>query len=263
LGGTFWPNTFYAKQTEYAALQQVSIFQRLGQEFSLPLVGVGVLLLPGAIIYFYNAARKREWAGLCGAAWFLGYIALYAWKLPVTYQHGRYVIPAMPVLFFWGACGYSQYLLETRAKRAKWIVSRAWGLSIALVAVAFWAQGLTAYSQDVAIIESEMVDTARWVSAHTAGSDLIAAHDIGALGYFGNRRLLDLAGLISPEVIPEMRDEGQIAAMLDQKRVDYLVTFPDWYPRLAGRAEIVYAGDQPFAAREGHTHMSVYRWNAP
>jgi hypothetical protein len=25
----------------------------------------------------------------------IGYLGLYAWRLPVIYQHGRYVIPAM------------------------------------------------------------------------------------------------------------------------------------------------------------------------
>lgn len=263
LGGTFWPNTFYAKQTEYAVLQQTSIIQRLAQEFSLPLVGVGVLLLPGVVIYLYKAIQRHDWANLSGCLWVIGYIGLYAWKLPVTYQHGRYIIPAMPIFFYWGVCGYAIYLTEMKPRRGTWVLSRAWGASIALIAVAFWGQGLLAYSRDVAIIESEMVDTARWVAVNTQPTDLIAAHDIGALGYFSDRRLVDLAGLISPEVIPVMRDENQIANLLDRNNVKYLVTFPDWYPLLAARSQAIYVGHQPFAPQEGHSHMTVFRWKIP
>jgi hypothetical protein len=75
--------------------------------------------------------------------------------------------------------------------------------------------------------------------------------------------LVDLAGLISPEVIPVMRDENQIANLLDRKNVKYLVTFPDWYPLLAARSQAIYAGYQPFAPQEGHTHMTVFRWKIP
>ena len=36
---------------------------------------------------------------------------------------------------------------------------------------------------------------------------IVAAHDIGALGYLDDHQLVDLAGLITPEVIPFMLDE--------------------------------------------------------
>jgi hypothetical protein len=35
---------------------------------------------------------------------------------------------------------------------------------------------------DVAVIESEMVNTAKWVAESTEPDALVAAHDIGALG---------------------------------------------------------------------------------
>ncbi len=52
--------------------------------------------------------------------------------------------------------------------------------------------------------------TSLWVHAHTDSADLIAAHDIGALGYFGGRPILDLAGLVNPEVIPFIRDQEKL-----------------------------------------------------
>jgi len=47
-----------------------------------------------------------------------------------------------------------------------------------------------------------------WLAANTPDDAVIAAHDIGALGYASERRILDLAGLVSPEILELGRDMG-------------------------------------------------------
>jgi hypothetical protein len=120
-----------------------------------------------------------------------------------------------------------------------------------------------AYQRDVGFIESEMVETAHWIEANTPSQARIAAHDIGALGFFSHRELLDLAGLVSPEVIPFIRDESRLAGYLDAYQADYLVTFPSWYPRLVLRAEQVYQTQGQVSPTLGGENMAVYRWNQP
>jgi len=140
------------------------------------------------------------------------------------------------------------------------VLSRAWAVACGVVAVAFLALGARAYGQDVAVIQTEMVATALWIEANTAPDDLVAAHDIGAVGYFARRRLLDLAGLISPEVLPFLRDEAALEAYLDAQGADYLMTFPGWYPRLADGRTPVYQSPAPFAPASGGENMAVYAW---
>ena len=105
-----------------------------------------------------------------------------------------------------------------------------------------------------------MVTTARWVSANLPPSALVAAHDIGALGYFGGHNLVDLAGLVSPEVIPFLRDEKRIAAYLDKNQVDYLVSFPSWYPSLTQGLRPIFTTGAPYAPALGADNMAVYSW---
>jgi hypothetical protein len=136
-------------------------------------------------------------------------------------------------------------------------------LATSLVLVTFWVIGARAYAYDVAIIESEMVVAARWVAANTAPNALVAAHDIGALGYFAERDLLDLAGLVSPEVIPFIRDETRLAAFLRDRHADYLVTFPEWYPKLVQGAHLIYSTAGGFSPRMGGENMAVYQWIPP
>jgi hypothetical protein len=256
------PNTFYAKQAEYAVYLQLPFLQRLGGEALQALIGVGVLLLPGMVLTLISAIRRRSWGTLIAFAWLVGFLCLYAWRLPVTYQHGRYVIPTMPVFFLFGLLGLVEFKLNS-GTRWHWTIPAFWKLSVAVVLIIFWGRGAVAYAQDVAVINTEMVATAKWVAANIPEDKLVASHDIGALGYFGEHDLVDLAGLVSPEVIPFLRDETQLAAYLNERGVSYLVTFPDWYPHLISNLSMVYSTGAPYSQAFGEQNMAVYRWQVP
>lgn len=258
VAGTPWPTTFYAKQAEYAELLLRPFTGRLMEQLVLPLVGVGVALFPGMVGWVVRAARKQDWAVIAVLLWFLGYLGLYAWRLPVTYQHGRYIIPAMPILFFLGLVGYLHWLRSSSRARYQWTINTLIKATTVCVLVSFWLLGARAYAQDVSIIESEMVDTAQWVAANLPAEALIAAHDIGALGYFAQRPLVDLAGLVTPDVIPFIRDEAQLSAYMAGKDVDYLVIFPDWYPELTTRYRLVHTTGAIYAPALGGENMAIY-----
>jgi len=263
LAGAWWPNTFFAKQAEYEIQRQQALIARFLNLGALPLVGVGVVLLPGFLYVILRALPGRKWGLLAGGLWFAGYVFLYAWRLPVTYQHGRYLIPAMPVLLVWGASGLARYVSEAQGGRGAWVLRQSWLAVTVVILITFWGLGAQAFSQDVSVIESEMVDTARWLATNSPPGTYVAAHDIGALGFYGNRRILDLAGLISPRVIPFIRDEDKLKMFLDDQQVDYLVTFPGWYPQLVEGVDVVWSSMGKFSPSQGGENMAVYRWSSP
>jgi hypothetical protein len=259
ISGSIWPNTFYAKQAEYAALLRQPLFTRLGQLWALPLIGVGIAILPGFLIWLRQAVRAKQWSQLAWAAWAVGLLSLFAIRLPVTYQHGRYAMPVLPVLMVLGAAEGVNWIGLARKSVLHTRLATAWLALIAMLSVAFFLLGARAYANDVALINSEMVATARWIEAHTSADSQIGAHDIGALGYFSERHILDMAGLVSPEVIPFLRNEPRLADELYAWGADYLVTFPGWYPLLSSQAELIYqtSGDGP---RQGGENMAVFIW---
>jgi xanthosine utilization system XapX-like protein len=257
--GEVWPNTFYAKQAEYAIMLQEPLLIRVGRLLVLPLVGAGVLLLPGVLVLGWQAVRERSAEVVGALLWWGGYTVLYALRLPVTYQHGRYLMPAMPVFWALGVLGIlmglqALPLVQKWRRRATMLI----GLSFGLVNVVFWGLGAWSYGQDVAIIETEMVTAARWIGENTPDDALVAAHDVGALGYFGKREIVDLAGLISPEVIPFMRDEEELNLYLEQVGADYLMTFPNWYPRLTAERRAIFVTGAMFSPRQGGENMAIY-----
>ncbi|MBE9524683.1 MAG: hypothetical protein IMY76_06260 [Chloroflexi bacterium] len=263
MAGSWWPNTFYAKQAEYAILQNLPFWKRLIQLGVMPLVGVGVVLLPGIILLIKKNVIKKKWAPILGFIWFMGYLSLFAWRLPVTYQHGRYLIPMMPVFFVWSCAGFSEYLDSKTNNLMQRVTKKSWILITIILLLVFWVKGAMAYARDVAVIESEMVTVAHWVNQNLAPDIIVAAHDIGALGYFTERRILDLAGLISPDVIPFIRDEAALKKYLDDQNANYLITFPNWYTILQDSATLIFQTQGKFSSQFGEENMAVYLWKLP
>ena len=260
LTGAPWPNTFYAKQAEYAVMRNIPIPIRYVRQFIQPITGIGVILLPGILLCAARSIKGREWKRLIPLLWAFLYLGIYALQLPVTYQHGRYAIPAIPILVLIGSEGLLNWVELDAIGRGMRLISRFWLLSSIVVVVGFWFIGARAYAEDVAIIETEMVRASKWINENTERRALIAAHDIGALGYYGNRDILDLAGLVSPEVIPIIRDEEALALFLTQEQADYLMTFPNWYPKLTKESKIVYKTNGEFSPKAGGENMALYEW---
>lgn len=262
IGGTPMPNTFYAKQAEYASWQLLPITDRLGQMFLQLLVGPSLVLLPGIIGWLVKSIKGRMWGSLASFIWCVGYLGLYISRLPV-YQHGRYIMPAMPIFFLFGLLAFAEFDKGKTFARYHWVAQTLWRGSTAMLAFGFIFLGARSYAQDVAVIESEMVVTAKWVAENIPADALIAAHDIGALGYFDSHPLLDLAGLVSPEVIPFIRDEARISTYLDERGADYMIAFPEFYPLLsAGRVE-VFTTNSEITQQFGQENMTIYLWKNP
>jgi hypothetical protein len=260
LSGNPLPNTFFAKQAEYSIYQLIPLWKRYVAQLVLPLVGVGSIIAPGFVIFTVHSLQKKNWWGIACIIWVLGYLFLYALRLPATYQHGRYVIPVMALYFTLSLIGVFNWIRIQHTSLWRRVINASWIVSIPIILLAFWVQGARAYANDVGVIESEMVDTAYWIENNTEEDALIAAHDIGALGYFGNRTIIDLAGLISPEVIPFIRDETRLGQYLDNSGADYLMTFPSWYPNLVQKGVLIYRNQGDISPKIGGENMCVYQW---
>jgi len=262
LAGTPFPNTFYAKQAEYAGWQARSIVYRLGSGLLQLCAGPLLLLLPAIGIQALAAAKSRSTPILAALIWALSYMGLYVLRLP-PYQHARYLIPAMPILLVLGFLGLLRFRDMQWPGAKHWILNWAWSTGLVMTQLGFWILGARAYAADVALIQTEMVSTASWVASNVRPDAVVAAHDIGALGYFDDHALIDLAGLVSPEVIPFIRDEDRLGAYLDARGATHLIAFPSLYPHLVLKATLLHSSGGGFAPALGQGNLSVYCWRCP
>lgn len=262
LSGAPMPNAFYAKQAEYAAWQARPVAERFATGVLQLSAGPAVLLWPGLGLAAVQIARKGDFRLTMALLWCILYPAIYLLRLP-AYQHGRYLMPAMPMLLLLAVLGALRLGASSALGKYRWTLQKSWQVSVACLSLAFLGLGARAYGQDVALIETEMVATASWASKNLPAAAVIAAHDIGALGYYDDHSLRDLAGLASPEVVPFMRDEAGLAAYLDQQGVKYLIAFPGQYPMLTSSSTSVHASGGRFASAAGQGNLTVYCWRCP
>ena len=257
LSGNPMPNTFYAKQAEYQAywLSQPFVERFVGYLWPF-LASPFLILLPGAIAWMYKKVRGRDWATIACLLWFFGYIGIYFMRMP-PYQHGRYIIPAFPILYLWGILGMLEYLSSAIANKR---VVFLWQVLLGVFCVLFSFIAARQNAYDVYWIESEMVQTANWVQKNIPPDSLLAVHDIGALGYYVPNPMIDIAGLITPEVVPFIRDASKLAEYLNARSADYLIVFPGQYSRLIGQRQALFvSGLQPDLLHITD-HIEVFQW---
>ena len=211
--GTFWPNTLSAKVAGGVGWEYV--FDTLARQVKI--VGASDAVLGGALIAALAFGGARMWPSRPQAQRLLPWVWVFA--VPVLYVMrgvpvlSRYLLPLLPVLAW----------LSWRSVERWWagedptpdLRRGAAVLGIALATLAL-VQGLLLYSNAVlpqvrsfsAGLRQSLVPWGEWFQAHTRPGDTIAAPDIGALGYYGRRRVLDLAGLVSPRIVPLLERES-------------------------------------------------------
>ena len=257
LSGNPMPNTFYAKQAEYEAYWlSKTLLERVNDYLWPVLASPFLVLIPGAIGWLIKSIRARNWGALASLIWFLGYIGIYFTRLP-AYQHGRYIIPAFPIMYLWGMFGLLAFLASPKVHpRVKFLTQ----ITVVVLALAFQFMGARQNAYDIFWIESEMVETAKWVQKNLPPTARLAVHDIGALGYYVENPLVDMAGLITPEVVSFIRDEVRLAEYLDSEAVDYLIAFPSLYPQLTSQRQSLFEAGLEFAPLHFDENMQVFRW---
>jgi hypothetical protein len=267
LAGGLLPSTNAAKQAEYAAHFQAPYVTRVFFVLWPLLAGGSVLLLPGFIAFAVVRGRglhrdRTAWLYLLPVGWVLALPLLYAAWLPVNYHYGRYLIPILPALLTCGVLGTAWLLERFHASLVGRTLTRVLAISAAVTLPLFaLVLGVNAYVTGVTIINEEMVNPAHWIAANLPPDELLAVHDIGAVGYFAARPILDTAGLISQEVIPVMHDREGLYALFEARGVRYFMAFDDQTP--GGVADDprlcpAYQSDSDATVQAGGSKMTIY-----
>jgi hypothetical protein len=114
------------------------------------------------------------------------------------------------------------------------------GTIAAIVATLMMAENAAIYATQVLphvrtfspALERSLVTWGRWFDRHADRDAVIATPDIGAIGYYSQRRVVDLAGLVTPAMVPllERESEEQATANFDS-RASSRPTIHDRAPR--------------------------------
>jgi len=254
-------------------------------------------LVPGLVLVWRRAGRALGAVALALVAHPFGMALLAPYRGP-AFQEGRYSIHLLPLVVLtlavalgdWGRGGppseptlanTSSHELPPRGdavdpdntglgrgatappvpQRNSWVrtIAVVW-LGIAVVSL---VPAATRYGWAVQNINAMQVHLGRWVDTNLPRTARIAANDIGAIAYFSRREVIDLMGLVTPEIIP-FRRRGELGVMryLKEACPQYVIIFPAWFPQIASSTETlepVYRVRLERNEVAGAAEMVVYR----
>jgi hypothetical protein len=189
-----------------------------------------LLLLPAIVLAWRRRGRALGAVALALLAHPLAMALLAPYRGP-GFQEGRYSIHLLPLALVVIAVG-----LGAALERRRRVALLAW------LALALWALVPAAerYAWGVQNIEAMQVRLGHWVVANTPPRARLALNDIGAITFVSRREIVDLMGLVTPEILPFRRQgEDGVIRFLSQVCPDYVIVFPTWFPRLAARADLL------------------------
>jgi hypothetical protein len=94
---------------------------------------------------------------------------------------------------------------------------------LALVLTGF---GMNVFAHNVQNINAIQRKAGLWLRDFAAPDARVAADEIGAIRYFSNRYVIDLVGLVTPEIVPLKRARQPLAPFLCMNKADYIVIYP-------------------------------------
>ena len=85
------------------------------------------------------------------------------------------------------------------------------------------------YAKDCRYISDRQVAAALWMRDHLPADAVVATHDVGAIAYYSERRLVDMVGLVSPDLISTIGDYPALNARLVSKKATHLAVLRNWF----------------------------------
>lgn len=165
-----------------------------------------------------------------------GYAVKQVWVI------SRYVSPLSPLLLLAMAI-VAAGLPALPARWRRWRAAVLLGACLATLGANGWLLIHRVRPHAVGLargLRECLVPLGQRIARETPPGAVVACLDVGALGWASERRILDLAGLVSPELLGAGRAQGFAAmvasgAWLDVAVPDYLVDRTDGPPRWTGR----------------------------
>ncbi len=259
--GAFFPNTLRAKHAFYNDTK--SFFLAHGVRDAV-LTSAFWLLTPLAFVAIGREIvrwlRRRPAPCMAEAAWAVGLVLAYVCFVPFAHRFSRYLIPALPAIALLGLL-----LIRGAFASVSWRAPRGLGVA-AILCVMVGAQvarkptAAQMFQSNCAYHFVRHERCGRWLGENTPPTAVIAAHDVGAIAYYSERRVVDMVGLIQPDAVPHLHRPDYIEFLnqfFARERVTNVAFLDNWvhtfHMQIANEAPLWVADPNPEV-------LGVYAW---
>lgn len=248
--GHWLPNTFRAKSQlgeQFPDFPQTYFWTPRADHGWVVIAFAGI----GLVMLLWREWTRRDHAGAAWVVWPLAFVLAMLFLGPDNYiiNHGRYVSPAIPFHALLAAVGVG--VVSTAAQRivrrvgrlqwARWVIPAALGVLLVTVVFERGRYVRDAVANDVHQLVAMHVMAGEFLRDHTAPDETIALNDVGAITHISDRRVLDMMGLVSPQVLDAIADTDRFTCPHDLQLVRVMLNdppaliaiFPWFYPCLS------------------------------
>ncbi|HEY7358191.1 MAG TPA: hypothetical protein VH590_17040 [Ktedonobacterales bacterium] len=232
-GGQLLPTTFTAKSAEFSSSLGIlpTLLGWFPQLLFFFFLSSPVLMGLGTLALFAGKTTDPKLAPvipLRRLLWCWSFVILlaYAGRVGPGYHHSRYLLPILPSLLVLAAPRAARVLASPRRR----MLAQFGSLILLAAALVSAGHAPAIVRSDIQAMNCAEMDMGLWLRDHTPPGAVIAAHDVGALGYFSDRHIIDITGLADPELIPVLHQPAALADLLKAQHVAYVAIYEDWWP---------------------------------
>jgi len=194
------------------------------------------LLVPAGLVGLVASAfRRGNDAGLLIPLVVPGYapsIGLVSPTFGAAFQSGRYIGNVTALAAVVAVIGVAYVRRWTRRPRTRLGVTVALSALAVFNAVTVTAATIRNATRADSSINRMQVAMGRWLADNTSAGATIGCDDVGAIGYFSARRIFDLHGLVTEQMLGYGQDPAGFMAFLTAWKPAYLAIFPTVHPEL-------------------------------
>ena len=251
LSGSLFPNTFSAK-IKYYSSGNTDYWTQLFKFLSIGhLLIISIFFAIGGLSIIKNVLFRKPEKNLLYLFWMIGMAVAFSIFLPHLYQNGRYLMPVLPfylIVAFEGLAISVKFVAKIIFKTLKTSILQTLLVIIFFVFVIQFflasVNGVKDYSETCKYINDRQVVTARWLNANLTKDAIVATHDIGAIGFYSGRKIVDMVGLVSPDMIPRIGSFDALEKFLNEKKVTHLAVLRNWFH--LGNQPIIYETNEMY-----------------
>lgn len=238
ISGHFFPNTFRGQGGGLSLIPNFNYLRIALIYFFRDNFITGSLYIFSVIFYIYNIKKYFQELRLLNLMflWSLLLPVVMSVLIPNWRHHVRYLIPLLPFLnliafymiFRILDMNYSIKLKEFILKRKNVLAG------IILFSFTYYVVYAVALGKNTDNINSQQVKLAEWVRNNVGRNETIALNDIGAITFLNKNKIIDMAGLVTPEILKYRTytwDDNldSINYLLKKNNVSYIIIYDEWF----------------------------------
>jgi len=256
ISGSLLPNTYGAKVKYYspefrsrADFLKIEVWEYFTESAYLLII---IPFIFGFIRLLNDTVKLRYNKMLPALLFIVALIFIYWYKLPYAHRFGRYMMPIFPFYILLSVYGGREFF--------KWFANYIGdknlvnALNVILIAgtIVYFAVG---YNKNKEVFQDQsrhiyirQVETAKWLNKNTPEGSIIATHDVGAIAFYSNRKVVDVVGLINPEFISKLNTKDFNAFVEEQlkvQNVSYMAFLKEWF-LVVNQPALFSAGENNF-----------------